>query len=108
MAPTTTHEPSDAEIAVLVALADGSLPTRRRPVAETMTADSPELSGLLAAQRGAVVRVRALDVRAPARLRARIEAERDRARRRARRRARLAAGILAGLAVAALIAERAF
>jgi hypothetical protein len=65
--------PTQAQIATLVALADGSLPNRRRAAARGMLEYSPELAAQLDEQRRAVRSLRALDVRAPARLRARID-----------------------------------
>jgi RNA polymerase sigma-70 factor (ECF subfamily) len=67
-------QPTDADVAVLVALADGSLTPKRRAEAETAVAASAELRALLEGQVRAVALLRALDVPPPARLRARIEA----------------------------------
>ena len=110
-------QPTDAEIAIVIALADGSLPEPRRAEAERIVAGSPMLTAQLAVQRRAVERLRAVDVAAPARLRARIEVERRRRRsplpawpfagRRARSPRRLgtalAGAVAAGLALATLV-----
>lgn len=97
-------EPTDAQIATLVALADDSLPRRRRAAAMRTLAGSPELASALCAQRRAVLYLRALDMPAPDRLRAHVEDE-QRHRRSARRRGFVLGGALAGgLATAALLA----
>jgi anti-sigma factor RsiW len=71
-------EAGGREIAVLVALADGSLAPERRAALEAEVAASPELAERLAEQERAVALARsaAAGVEAPASLRARIEAQR--------------------------------
>jgi hypothetical protein len=75
----------------LAALADGSLPERRRAAAQAHVDSSPELTALLAEQRRALEAIRTADVSAPAGLRARVEAQRRALEPRTRRR-RLAIG----------------
>jgi hypothetical protein len=64
----------ERDLADVTALADGSLPDRRRPEVERRVADSPELSAMLERQRRALDAVRAAAVPAPASLRARVGA----------------------------------
>jgi hypothetical protein len=103
----TEHD--DRVLAELTALADGSLPRRRRARLEAELARSPELVELLEKQRRAVAAVRSLDARAPAGLRARVEAER-RAQSRKRspggwlRRPAVAGGLATAAAFALLLA----
>jgi Anti-sigma-K factor rskA, C-terminal len=95
-----------AEIADLVALADGSIAPERRAGFETRVAASDELADRLAGQQRAValVRTAAAEVgAAPASLRARIEPAR-RARRAPARRRLIAVGSAAAVAVAVAIA----
>jgi hypothetical protein len=65
-------DPTDLQIVAVVALADGSLPPERRVAAWAAVERSPLLRARLLEQRRVVACLRALDVRAPARLRARI------------------------------------
>jgi hypothetical protein len=95
---------TDAQIAELVALADGSLPAARLGAARARVERSAELRALLERQRRAVTRVRALDLRAPARLHAQVQAAGNRPQPRARRRSLAFAGSLAATLAAALIA----
>ena len=71
-------EPGAQEIAELAALADGSLPERRRAALEARVAASTELADLLAEQQRAVALARnaAGEIEAPATLRGRLEAAR--------------------------------
>lgn len=92
--------PSEAEIADLAALADGTLPEARRAAVEARVAASPELQELLERQREAVAAMRSLaDEDAPPSLQAAVEARRrPRGRRRWTARRLLlpaAAGVLA-------------
>ncbi len=69
------NRPTERELA---ALADGSLPVRRRARVEHAVASSPQLQADLAAERRALRAIRgAADERAPAALRARLELARD-------------------------------
>jgi hypothetical protein len=71
----------------LARLADGTLEPERARELEERVAESPELSALLAEQRGALTAVRGLDEQAPMALRERIESMRERGvpkRKRAR------------------------
>src|SRR5215210_5841276 len=74
---------SAAQIAQLTALADGSLPERRRAAAQALVDGSPGLRELLEEQRRAIAHVHAFDVRAPAGLRTQLGDE-TRSRRGAR------------------------
>jgi hypothetical protein len=65
---------SNAELAGLAALADGSLPRAERAPVDATVARSPDLCWLLDEQRVALAAVRALNAPAPASLRARLEA----------------------------------
>jgi len=69
---------SDAEIADLAALADGSLPPERRAALQARVDASPELAERLREQRRAVALARSATrgIEAPAALRARVEARR--------------------------------
>jgi hypothetical protein len=62
----------ERDLADVTALADGSLPDRRRSEVERRVADSPELSAMLERQRQALDAVRAAAVPAPPSLRARV------------------------------------
>lgn len=75
--------PSEAELAELGALADGTLPPERRAAVEARVAASPELQELLERQRRALAATRALAGEpVPASLAAAVEAgRRDRGRR---------------------------
>ena len=65
------HQPTERELA---GLADGSLPASKRVRVERAVAASPELQGIVAAQRRALVAIDdAATERAPAALRARLE-----------------------------------
>jgi hypothetical protein len=98
-------QPSGAQVAELVALADDTLPRGRRAGALQKIGRSPELSAQLEQQRRVVAAIRAWDVQAPASLRARIEHDAQVVRPPVRRRrARAAVAITVGLAVAALLA----
>jgi hypothetical protein len=81
----------------LARLADGTLAPERARELEAQVAESPELSALLAEQRGAVTALRALDDSAPMALRERIESMRERKapQRRVRR-----FGLVGGLTTA--------
>jgi hypothetical protein len=69
------HRPTEGELA---ALADGSLPARRRARVEQAVASSPHMQAELAAERLARRAIRgAVAERAPAALRARLELARD-------------------------------
>src|SRR6476660_8429932 len=69
---------SEAELADLAALADGSLPVERRAALKARVDASPELAERLREQRRAVAFAQSAadGVEAPASLRARIEAQR--------------------------------
>jgi hypothetical protein len=74
---------SDAEMADLCALADGTLPAARRPALEARIAASPELQALLERQRRAVAATQVLASEpVPASLRETVEAERSSRRSR--------------------------
>ena len=97
---------SDPELAELAALADGSLPPDRKAALEQRIAASPRLQALLREQREALAATRALDERAPGRLRRSISSSRERQqarRRRTRRRVALGGTAAAGLAALALL-----
>jgi hypothetical protein len=64
----------ERDLADVTALADGSLPERRRSEVERRVADSPELSTMLERQRRALYAVRTAAVPAPPSLRARVGA----------------------------------
>jgi hypothetical protein len=91
----------EAEIAELAALADGSLPPRRRAALEARVAASSELAERLGEQQRAVALARsaANGVEAPPALRARIEAQRVARRVRVSRRP-----VLIGAAATAVLA----
>jgi len=84
----------------LAALADGSLPERRRADAQARVDASPELRALLVEQRRALEAIRAADRPAPAALRARIGAQRRALAPRMRRRRIAVRGSLAGVTAA--------
>jgi hypothetical protein len=84
----------------LVALADGTIETRRREELEARVAASPELRAALERQRAGLAALRSLDIPAPLTLRERIEAERGSPSRRVRRRRFAIGGALAGAAAA--------
>ncbi len=93
------HQPSERELA---ALADGSLPARRRVQVERAVADSPELQAIVSAQRRALAAIdHTAQERAPAALRARLELMREPRRGAPARRAirLLPAGALAAAAI---------
>jgi anti-sigma factor RsiW len=95
---------TNAQLADLSALADGSLDPARRDDVQAWIAASPELSALYERERRAVEilhRARTAD-RAPLALRERIEAQRPSARVRTRRRLGLGGALATGLAVIAL------
>jgi anti-sigma factor RsiW len=95
------RRPSDRELA---ALADGSLPRRRRERVERAVAESPELQAQLRDQRYALAAVRsASEVRAPAALRMRVTHARPPSAARARRVPALAAAVVAGAAAAVAV-----
>jgi hypothetical protein len=93
----------------LTALADGTLPARRRKRLEAELARSPELRAAFEQQQRAVDAIRTLEVvRAPDSLRARVDAERSGPSRRPARRAParrfgFAAALAGATAAAALI-----
>jgi hypothetical protein len=89
----------ERDLVDVTALADGSLPERRRAQVERRVAGSPELSAMLERQRRALHAVRAAAVPAPPSLRARVGAAAA-----PRRRPVVAALGLAGAAAAALVA----
>jgi anti-sigma factor RsiW len=91
---------SEAELAELCALADGTLPVERRPAVESRVAASPELQELLERQRRVVAATQALaDEPAPASLQAAVEAG-----RRAPRAARRPGWLIPRIAVASALA----
>ena len=107
------HQPTERELA---ALADGSLPASKRVRVERAVAASPELQGIVAAQRRALVAIDdAATERAPAALRARLELLRGPSGNRAPAKPRFsvpsfglarvipAAGLVAAAVVAALV-----
>jgi hypothetical protein len=88
----------------LAALADGSLPGRRRKALEARVAGSPELRAALERQRAGVAALRGLDLIAPGGLRGRIESERSRPLGPVRRRHLALGGALAATAAAIVLA----
>jgi hypothetical protein len=95
----------ERELAELAALADGSLPAGRRADLEQRVAASPRLQALLCEQREALEAVRALDDRAPHRLRESIATTRARPGRRPRAAAAaIALAVASGVATLVLIA----
>jgi anti-sigma factor RsiW len=101
---------SEAELADLCALADGTLPAERRAAVEARIASSPELQELLERQRQAVAAAGVLaDEPVPPSLQAAVEARR-RGRGASRLRGRrmlvpvAAAGAVAAVAIAAAVA----
>jgi len=96
---------SEAEMADLCALADGTLPVERRPVVEARIAASPELQALLERQRRAVAATQGLASEpVPASLRGAVEAGRPSRRPRSGRPRRLLPQIAAAGVLAAVIA----
>lgn len=93
---------SEARLAELTALADGSLAPAKRAEVEGAVERSPELRALFDQQRAAVAAVWALDTPAPASLRARVEATRRAAERPRRPGLALAGGFAAALAATIL------
>src|SRR5919204_7035639 len=101
MDPDATIERLSAiEIRELAALADGSLPPRRRAAVQARVDASPELQALVAEQRRALAAVHSAAGPAPPALRARVTAQRRAAAPAARRRR----VVLVGGAAAALAA----
>jgi hypothetical protein len=88
----------ESELAELAALADGSLSPARRDALERRVAASPRLQALLREQRDALEATRALDDRAPHRLRESIAPVLDRPRPRRR----LVVGTIAAAGIAAI------
>jgi hypothetical protein len=97
---------SDGERADLAALADDSLPSRRRAAVEARLQATPELHALVDEQRRArgVVRAAALEVAAPLALRARVDADRRAGAPRARRRKLALGGAVAAVAAGVALA----
>ena len=97
---------SDRERADLAALADDSLPPRRRKAIEARLQAQPELRALVAEQRRArdAVRAAALEVAAPVALRARVDADRHAGAPRRRRRKLALGGAVAAAAAAVALA----
>jgi hypothetical protein len=97
---------TDQQLADLSALADGSLPSGRRPAVEAWIASSPELQALLERQRRAVAATRtAASEPVPAALRASVEGlvgKRRRDRRASRLVPRLALGTATAVAAVAV------
>jgi hypothetical protein len=103
--PNSHNEPVDERTQrELAALADGSLPGRRREALEARAAGSPELRAALERQRAGVAALRGLDLVAPPGLRRRIEAERSRPSASVRRRRLALGGALAATAAAIVLA----
>lgn len=97
-------QPTEAEMGLLAALADGSLPDSRRAEARALLERSPTLQEPLAQQRRAVERLESLTVAAPASVRERVAGERNLEARRTRRTRAALGGALAGvLAVGVLL-----
>jgi hypothetical protein len=95
---------SDAQLADLSALADGTLDPARRDDVRAWIAGSAELTATYERERRAVEilhRARSMD-RAPLALRERLDAQRPSPRQRARRRIEWGGALAAGLAVLAL------
>ena len=92
----------ERELAELAALADGSLPPRRRAELERRVAASPRLQALLREQQEVREAINRLDEPAPDRLRHSIATIREKAPRRRLRR-RIALGAAAAAATAALV-----
>jgi hypothetical protein len=97
---------SDRERADLAALADDSLPPRRRAAIEARLQAQPELRALVDEQRRAreTVRAAALEVAAPVALRARVDADRRAGAPRRRRRKLAFGGAVAAAAAAVALA----
>lgn len=103
-AVTTLRRPNRATDRDIAALADGSLPARRRAAVERAVEGSPGLQAQLRDQRAALVAVRSLEGdRAPSALRARI-ARTNPARRPARWAVPLAASAVVGVAATVVVA----
>jgi anti-sigma factor RsiW len=103
--PNSHNDPLDERTErELAALADGSLPGRRRKAVEARMAASPELRAALERQRAVVAALGGLDLAAPAGLRRRIEAERARPSGPVRRRRFALGGALAAAAAAIVLA----
>jgi anti-sigma factor RsiW len=103
--PNSHNDPPDERTErELAALADGSLPGRRREALEARVAGSPELRAALERQRSGVAALRGLDFTAPAGLRRRVEAERSRPSGPVRRRRLALGGALAATAAAIVLA----
>jgi hypothetical protein len=94
---------SQARIAELTALADGSLPEHRRAAAQARVDGSPELRALLDEQRRALAHVRAFDASAPARLGAQVRSRRESRRARPFRLAMALGTAVLVVALAALV-----
>jgi len=102
--PADRTEPTDAELAELSALADGTLDPARREAVQARIAASPELTVLFDRERRVVQALheaRATE-RAPARLRTRIEDARPSRAAAARRRFAFAGGVAVALAAVVL------
>jgi hypothetical protein len=103
--PNSHNDPLDERTErELAALADGSLPGRRRKALEARVAASPELRAALERQRSGAAALRGLDLVAPAGLRRRVEAERSRPSASVRRRRLALGGALAATAAAIVLA----
>jgi hypothetical protein len=96
----------ERELADLAAMADGTLPQRRRAAVEARVAASPGLAALVDEQRRArdTIRAAAAEVGAPARLRARLGEQRRAGEPRARRRRLALGGAVAGAVAAVALA----
>src|SRR4051812_24933457 len=100
MEPDLTRGLSDAELADLARLVDGTLPAGRRAEVEARVAGSPQLSSIVERQGVALDALRGMaDTGAPARLRADVERRRGSGRPDATRRRR--AAVVPAIAVAA-------
>jgi hypothetical protein len=103
--PNSHNDPLDERTErELAALADDSLPGRRRKALEARVAASPELRAALERQRSGVAALRGLELVAPAGLRRRVEAERSRPSASVRRRRLALGGALAATAAAIVLA----
>jgi hypothetical protein len=103
--PNSHNDPLDERTErELAALADGSLPGRRRKALEARVAASPELRAALERQRSGAAALRGLDLVAPAGLRRRVEAERSRPSASVRRGRLALGGALAATAAAIVLA----
>jgi hypothetical protein len=103
---STDNPLSDSDRADLAALADDSLPARRRAAIEARLQARPELRALVDEQRRArdAVRAAALEVAAPVALRARVDADRRAGAPRRRRRKLALGGAVAAAAAAVALA----